>query len=170
MKTNKGFTLIEMVVVIAILAALALIIIPQLSGFAKAATTTQAAHASASVGEAVQLYHTTQGFYPDIVEGIKPNATLSAKLSGLTTGQFTAPEIALLSAAGLTKISDVDAIGVPAAVPSTIAVGDVVTLLNPTPLVGDAVGEAVRLGMVKSIYPNGTIPANVKIFVCGVGS
>lgn len=85
MKNRKGFTLIELIVVIVIIGILAAILIPRLTGFTDKAEKTQAVVWAKEVATAMDAYEAEHGdFTTD-----KP--TIS-QLSGVSTGAITTLE------------------------------------------------------------------------------
>lgn len=81
--SKKGFTLIELIVVIAILGILAAILIPQFVGFQDKARVKAAVSEAASVATAIDAYYAESGVYPtdttksdlDISSAMKENIT-----------------------------------------------------------------------------------------------
>jgi prepilin-type N-terminal cleavage/methylation domain-containing protein len=78
MLTQKGFTIIELVVVIAIIAVLAGIIIANTSGVLENAKVSAAGSVQREMSKAVELYYADMGFYPpDVNRGWDPGLTSS---------------------------------------------------------------------------------------------
>ena len=61
---NKGFTLIELAVVLAIIAVLAAVLTPVVTGYLDQARVTRAAADVRTIADAVKLYKTDTGVYP----------------------------------------------------------------------------------------------------------
>jgi len=88
---RRGLTLIELVVVIAILAVLAAMVVPRLD-FLK----TQSEHASsastqADLGAMIQTFKASSGYYPTLDLLVDDSGTLYSKLQSQTTGAFLEP-------------------------------------------------------------------------------
>ena len=66
MKNKKGFTLIELVVVVAILGILALLVVPNVVNRIKEARETVVDANIKVINNAIKMYYTVQGDYPDI--------------------------------------------------------------------------------------------------------
>ncbi|MEK7851966.1 MAG: type II secretion system major pseudopilin GspG [Deltaproteobacteria bacterium] len=69
--TSRGFTLIEVMVVVVILGILAAIIVPRIMGRPEEAKRTKAQVDIKAVEEALNLYKLDNGFYPNTEQGIE---------------------------------------------------------------------------------------------------
>lgn len=67
---SRGFTLIELMVVIVILAALATLVAPRFFGQKEEAMRTQAKVQIRNIEQALQLFYVDNGFYPDTEQGL----------------------------------------------------------------------------------------------------
>lgn len=91
MKTNKGFTLIELAVVLAIIAVLAAILTPLVTNYLDQARVSRAMADTKTIADAVRLYKRDTGYYPIY-------ADLSHAVAGITVagkvllGPGTAPD------------------------------------------------------------------------------
>ena len=97
---RRGLTLIELVVVMVVLIALAGILIPKLTGMVTRAHTSSSATNIGEIAKAIQFYETVNAGYPDRLDSLVTN---------LTTGdQFTAmaPGTDDLVAGGVTLTAD----------------------------------------------------------------
>ena len=65
---RKGFTLIELVIVIAILGILIAIAVPRLAGFRTRAQDSADKATAATIGKAAELYYATEGELPDLAD------------------------------------------------------------------------------------------------------
>ncbi len=87
---RKGFTLIEMMLVVVIIAALASMIIPRLAGRSEQAKTTRAkADVNANIALALKLYELDNGNYPSTEQGL--GALLSKPSSNPVPGNWNGP-------------------------------------------------------------------------------
>jgi len=75
MKTNKGFTLIEIAVVLAIIAILAAILTPIVTSYIDQARTTRAQSDVKKIAEAALLYKRDTGVWPGYASGASTHAT-----------------------------------------------------------------------------------------------
>ena len=66
-KNKKGFTLVELIVVIAILGILAAIIIPRIGAFREGANVSHDRSVLRTVQGAVNMYHAQNGEFPDVL-------------------------------------------------------------------------------------------------------
>ena len=85
MKNRKGFTLIELIVVIVIIGILAAILIPRLTGFTDKAEKTQAVVWAKEVATAMDAYEAEHG-------GFTTDEAIISQLSGVSTGAITTLE------------------------------------------------------------------------------
>lgn len=90
MKKNmkkKGFTLIELIVVIAILGILAAVLIPKFGGFQDKARATQAITDAKQIATALDSLYAEKGVYPCADGGTETDVTIKMvdDLSGVTT-------------------------------------------------------------------------------------
>lgn len=70
MKRTRGFTLIEVLVVVAILAILAAIVVPQIMDRPDEARRTTAKVNVAAIVQALKIYRLDNGFYPSTEQGL----------------------------------------------------------------------------------------------------
>jgi len=84
LRDNRGFTLIEIMVVVVILGILAAIVVPRLLSRPDEAKVTKAKVDMKSIEEALGLFKLDNGFYPDTDQGLK------ALVDKPTTGRIPA--------------------------------------------------------------------------------
>jgi prepilin-type N-terminal cleavage/methylation domain-containing protein len=84
MKTNKGFTLLEVAVVLAVIAILAAMLTPIVTSYIDQARVTRAQNDVKKIAEAVLLFKRDTGFFPGY--NITSEATSGAILSGNSNG------------------------------------------------------------------------------------
>jgi general secretion pathway protein G len=82
MKNDKGFTLLEIIVVVFILSLLAAIVAPKIIGRTDDARITEAKIQIKNFETALKLFHLDNGFYPATEQG------LSALVEKPSTGQL----------------------------------------------------------------------------------
>ncbi|MBF0458716.1 MAG: prepilin-type N-terminal cleavage/methylation domain-containing protein [Nitrospirae bacterium] len=82
--TNKGFTLVEMMVVVAIIAILAAVGIPKFQKYVINAKSTEAASTMGEIADAMKAYWDTHGQYPANINGYG-NGAEESHISGQTT-------------------------------------------------------------------------------------
>ena len=93
MKNKKGFTLIELVVVVAILGILALLVVPNVVNRINEARETVVDANIKVINNAIKMYYTEQGDYPDI-SGAEGSGDLDNLLNKLqTAGYLDANEV-----------------------------------------------------------------------------
>jgi general secretion pathway protein G len=77
---ERGFTLIEIMVVVAIIAIIAALIVPQVMGRPDEARIVAARHDVAAIMQALKLYRLDQKRYPTQQEGLAPLSTYLERL------------------------------------------------------------------------------------------
>lgn len=111
LNNRKGFTLIELIVVIAILGILAAILIPQFTGFQNKARATEVLVAAKSVGTAIDGFQVENGEYPVLADDLTEIETTSGvdgdndtpaiatmAVDGTFTVTFTLPDATVVTA------------------------------------------------------------------------
>lgn len=73
---RRGFTLLEVLLVVGILVALAAIAVPQLIGVAEGAKLDEAQIQANAISDALNLYHTHTGQFPQTNEGLSALETM----------------------------------------------------------------------------------------------
>ena len=81
---QKGFTLIELMIVVAIIGILAAIAIPAYSDYTKRAKVTELVTAGSACKASVSEYFQAQGAYPPNIDAAGCSATPTAKIESLT--------------------------------------------------------------------------------------
>ena len=72
LKNRKGFTLVELMAVIAVIGILAAIVVPKFSGATDQAKVAQIQGDLRTIGAAVTMYYATEGKYPDSAAAMAP--------------------------------------------------------------------------------------------------
>jgi len=185
--STRGFTLIELIVVMAVLVVLAGLLLPKMDVFKLKANKAQAASNMASVMNAVSSYRTQHDVYPDVWDSLLDSSaptTLYPKLHPSLTGApggtatkmatttiATADELNSLLRVGITSVVDHDAA---ASLPNNSTNGVAVRLLQVgdslvTPNLADTTGKVANI--LLDYYPqdSGSIPAGKKVVVFGLG-
>jgi type IV pilus assembly protein PilA len=83
---QKGFTLIELMIVVAIIGILAAIAIPAYSDYTKRAKVTELVTAGSACKASVSEYFQAQGTFPGDLNAAGCSSVSTAKMSGLTLG------------------------------------------------------------------------------------
>jgi prepilin-type N-terminal cleavage/methylation domain-containing protein len=186
-RSYSGFTLIELVVVLAILAAIAGLVGPQIDSLRRSSDKGTASHTIATVSQNTQLYRTLKGNYPPRFDSLVQTSgtALYTKLSSkITVAMTTATVVAgagtvadpnylkSLADVGITQLMYHDESLAPNFSQNLpVNSGNTETTLTNTSTVATLVNPPVTSkgrNMVGSIYPDG-IPAGVLIVLVGVG-
>jgi len=88
---RRGLTLIELVVVIAILAVLAAMVVPRLDFLKTQSEHAASASTQADLGAMIQTYKASSGYYPTFDLLVDDSGSLYSKLQAQTTGAFLEP-------------------------------------------------------------------------------
>lgn len=86
MKNRKGFTLIELIVVIVIIGILAAILIPRLTGFTDKAEETQAVIWAKEIATAIDAMEAEDGVYPTDVDEIRQYSGVTSSSATISLG------------------------------------------------------------------------------------
>ncbi len=146
-RNRKGFTLIELIVVLFILVGLAALIIPTVSGLVSRTTASTSASSIGNVANAIQRYEAQFMTYPDNFDSLKTNLTGTnldtldaAFISATANVTLSAPTLVPLSAAGITSVG-VHTVGDGSYVQATPTALTATTVLRgPTALTQEALG------------------------------
>ena len=84
LKNRKGFTLIELIVVIAILGILAAVLVPQFGGFTDKARSAQGMTDAQAITTAIEAFNVENGAYPTAT-----NEAAIETLAGIEAGSLT---------------------------------------------------------------------------------
>ncbi|HLH31846.1 MAG TPA: type II secretion system protein GspG, partial [Terriglobia bacterium] len=115
MKSNKGFTLIELAVVLAIIAVLAAILTPMALNYIDQARVSRAMADAKTIAQAVQLYRKDTGYYPIYASltaakaGTTNASVLISAGTGLTsTGSYTSGWATLLAGSNIDLVTQLN--------------------------------------------------------------
>lgn len=75
MNSNKGFTLIELIIVLAIIAIMAATMFPSLQAYRQRGNEQEREHHEYMLNKAVKQYYALTGRYPSLASGIDYNTT-----------------------------------------------------------------------------------------------
>lgn len=107
-RNRQGLTLLELVIVMAILIALAGILVPLLPNMMKQAHTSTGATNMPELNKLFELHNTMERGYPNYLDNLTDGTGLYSKLpgggAGLTVHTLDADSAASLNAAGITKV------------------------------------------------------------------
>jgi len=165
-RIRKGFTLIELIVVLFILVGLAALIIPTVSGMVGRTTSSTSASSIGNVANAIQRYEAQFMQYPDNFDLLKTSLATGTTLDTLDAAFVLATEEVPLSptirvpltAAGITSV------GIHTADDGSYVLAVPTALTNAAILRGPTAATQVALGLEKSPGVAG------KYVVLGVGS
>jgi prepilin-type N-terminal cleavage/methylation domain-containing protein len=184
-RARAGFTLIEMVVVVAILVVLTGMVIPKLDVFKMKANKGVAAANMAGVDRYIETFRVQRDVYPDHFDSLlnHDGTTLSTNLETQTIGPPPNPvklttativndtELRSLNRVGITTVQWLDDV-TPGVFPSNSGTITHVLATNDTVATVNA-SDPDGLGILVSLYPNsvppGTPPAGSHVIVFGVG-
>jgi len=162
----RGLTLIELVVVLAILVALAGLIIGNFPSLLKKASGSTSANTIQDIGRAISIRYTTKGWYPDGYDNIVGATLPTAAGTNLNTTAITAADVTALASIG---VSNVVALLTPAVAGD--ATWSVSTYANLFPIA--ATTNLSTLKTTTPIYtnlvPNQTIYTSPLVYVFGLG-
>lgn len=164
-RSRKGFTLIELIVVLFILVGLAALIIPTVSGLVGRTTASTSASSIGNVANAIQRYEAQFMTYPDNFDSLQTNLVTGVSLNTLDAAivaatedlTLTAPIRVPLTAAGITSV------GLHTADDGSYAQAAPTALTNTSILRGLRVAVQESLGLEKTGVAG-------KYVVLGVGS
>jgi len=183
LRRQRGLTLIELIVVMAILVILAGLTLPKLDVFKLKANKAQAASNMASLVTAITSYRAQHDVYPDYWDSLIEDQTstlfseLHPSLNGgvggtatkAATTTLTAGELQSLARVGVFNVVDhVAGTGFPnnsATVERALTTGATVATLN----LSDSTGKVAKI--LQEFYPahSGTVPNGKKVVVFAIG-
>jgi prepilin-type N-terminal cleavage/methylation domain-containing protein len=164
-RSRKGFTLIELIVVLFILVGLAALIIPTVNGLVGRTTASTSASSIGNVANAIQRYEAQFMQYPDNFDSMKTNLTTGADLDTLDAALITATENVTLTAPTRVPLTaaGITSVGLHTDGDGSYVLAAPTALTNTSILLGPTVAAQVALGLEKT-------GAAGKYVVLGVGS
>jgi prepilin-type N-terminal cleavage/methylation domain-containing protein len=189
-RARRGLTLIELVVVVAILGVLAAMLLPKFEGLQNAADHAAAASSVADTAKLIETYKSSKMVYPDGWDSLTDGAAmwtsgnvgtktkglddeLAGKLTVMTTA-LTAAQVSAFQSVGINTILNVTTT-------STDRPGDMFTtpvlLSTSTKLVVVNNSNSDGMKIIDHVYrqnklagaTSGTLPANTQLVVFGLG-
>ena len=163
-RSRKGFTLIELIVVLFILVGLAALIIPAISGLVSRTTASTSASSIGNVANAIQRYEAQFMTYPDNFDSLKTNLT-GTDLDTVDAALITATADVTLTALNRVPLTNagITSVGVHTAGDGSFVMAVPTALTNTTVLLGSTPAAQVALGIEKTGVAG-------KYIVLGVGS
>ncbi len=163
----RGLTLIELVVVLAILVALAGLIIGNFPSLLKKASGSTSANTIQDIGRAMSIRYTTKGSYPSGFDNLALASLPTNALAQLEVGvAISATDAGVLTNLGLIQV--VNLMPYPATAPdATWSVSDVTNLVS---IVGANVAQVTNTTLINKLVPNTAgYTGTLRIYVFGVG-
>lgn len=94
-RRSRGFTIVELLIVIVVIAVLAAVVIVAYSGIQSRARDTKRQHDTQSIARALEAYYVLNGSYPPFQQpgdiGLNSATWRAANLSGVTASTLTPP-------------------------------------------------------------------------------
>ena len=164
-RSRKGFTLIELIVVLFILVGLAALIIPTVSGMVGRTTASTSASSIGNVANAIQRYEAQFMQYPDNFDSLKTSFATGTELNTLDAALVAATEEVTLTLAKRAPLiaAGITSVGLHATDDGSYAFATPTTLTATAILRGPTVATQEALGLEKT-------GAAGKYIVLGVGS
>jgi prepilin-type N-terminal cleavage/methylation domain-containing protein len=195
-RKHSGFTLVELLVVVAVLAVLAGLLIPKFDSVQSKANHGAAASSVNDVGRLIQTFKVTKNRYPNGWDSLIDPATgnlwtaatldlpqLNSGLTGvldptkakLTTTTVTAGQLGSLGRRGITTIYNLTAASTANAgdrftTAETISATSKIAVLNRTTTAGKKIIDHIYPANLRPGGTSGTIPTNKELAVFGFGN